>query len=336
MTTSPPPLYSVVIPVYGNAATLPDVVERLVDVAEGLDGGLEAVFVVDGSPDDSTAVLATVLPSARIAGQVLEHSRNFGSFAAIRTGIAAARGQYVGVMAADLQEPPELMAEFFAVLRSGAADVAVGRRESRADPALNSLMSRAFWGLYRRTINRDIPAGGVDVFGCTREVAHQILALREAHSSLVGLLYWVGFRRLEVPYARAPRPEGRSGWTFHKRVRYLLDSVFSFTDIPISALTTVGFSGSVATAVAGLAVLVSYLTGRVTEVGYTPLMLTSLFSSFVLLSGLGVVGSYVWRAYENSKARPYSIVASHADFAGSRSALPSARGASHAESDGPR
>lgn len=304
------PEFSVVIPVYGNEGTLGAVIERLEGVAARLPGPLEAVFVVDGSPDGSLLVLERLLPQAKISGQIVVHSRNFGSFPAIRTGLAAARGEYIGVMAADLQEPPELMEEFFDVLRTGETDIAIGRRESRADPAVSSFLSRTFWGLYRRLINPAIPRGGVDVFGCTREVAGHLLSLGEAHSSLVGLLYWVGFRRTEVPYSRVPRTEGRSGWTLRKRVRYMLDSVFSFTDIPISLLSTVGFLGAVTTALVGVVVFISWLTGNIDEIGYTPLMLVMLFSTFVLLSGLGVVGSYVWRTYENSKSRPVSVAMS--------------------------
>ena len=307
--------YSVVIPVYTNEDTLGDVITRLEKVAQDLDGPLEAVFVVDGSPDGSRAVLERLLPEARIPSQLVVHSRNFGSFAAIRTGLAVARGDHIGVMAADLQEPPELMVDFFAALADG-ADVVVGRRESRVDPAVTSLMSRAFWSLYRRLINPAIPRGGVDVFGCTREVAGRLLELNEAHSSLVGLLYWVGYRRVEVPYARQARTTGRSGWTTRKRVRYLLDSVFSFTDIPISILSTVGLVGSLTTAVVGIVVFANWLAGTIPEVGYTPLMLTVLFSTFLLLSGLGVVGSYVWRTYENSKGRPNALPMAHRVYGG--------------------
>lgn len=303
--------YSVVIPVYTNEATLAEVIRRLEKVSADLDGPLEAVFVVDGSPDGSRLVLERLLPDAEISSQLVVHSRNFGSFAAIRTGMAAARGRYLGVMAADLQEPPELMLDFFSALATDQADVVVGRRESRADPALASWMSRAFWSLYRRLINPAIPRGGVDVFGCTRDVADRLLSLGEAHSSLVGLLYWVGYRRVEVPYARQARTSGRSGWTLHKRVRYLLDSVFSFTDIPISILSGVGVLGSAATALAGIIVFLNWLAGNIPEIGYTPLMLTMLFSTFILLSGLGVVGSYVWRTYENSKGRPGALPMSH-------------------------
>ncbi|CAL8972076.1 glycosyltransferase family 2 protein [Cellulomonas sp. 73-145] len=308
--------YSIVIPVYGNEATLGALIERLTEVSARLDGPTEAVFVVDGSPDGSLAVLRRLLPEARMRSQVVVHSRNFGSFPAIRTGLATARGEYLGVMAADLQEPPELMESFFSRLASGECDVAVGRRESRSDPAVSSIASRTFWWLYRRVVNPAIPRGGVDVFGCTREVAGQLLRLDEAHSSLVAQLYWIGYRRAEVPYERRPRPSGRSGWTFRKRVRYLLDSVFAFTDIPISVLTTVGFVGGALTTVAALIVFVGWLMGRIVDPGYTPLMLVLLFSTFTLLSGLGIVGSYVWRTFENSKARPVSIAMSVEGFDG--------------------
>lgn len=310
--------YSVVIPVYGNEATLGAVISRLSDVATRLDGPMEAVFVVDGSPDGSLVILRRLLPEASIPSQVVVHSRNFGSFPAIRTGLSVARGEYIGVMAADLQEPAELMESFFARLRTGEVDVTVGRRESRTDPAMSSLASRTFWWLYRRSINPSIPRGGVDVFGCTHTVAGRLLTLGEAHSSLVGLLYWVGFRREEIPYERAQRTSGTSGWTLHKRVRYLLDSVFSFTDIPISLLITVGLLGGLLTTIAAAVVFIGWATGHIDDPGYTPLMLVMLFSTFTLLSGLGIVGSYVWRTFENSKGRPVSIPMSTEGYDGVR------------------
>jgi len=309
------PRFSVVVPVYGNEQTLPAVISGLEKIAERLPGALEVVFVVDGSPDGSLGVLERLLPYASVAGQIVVHSRNWGSFPAIRTGLSAVRGEFIGVMAADLQEPPELMEQFFSALLFGQVDVVVGRRESRDDPAVSSLMSRMFWGSYRRVVNREIPPGGVDVFGCTAEVAKQLLELNESHSSLVGLLYWVGFRRLEVPYARAARNDGRkSGWSLRKRVGYLMDSVFSFTAIPITVLGVTGGIGLLVTVAVAVLVLVSRLTGRVTSLGYTPLMLVILFSMFMVLFALSVIGSYVWRAYENSKQRPVAIAASRQFF----------------------
>jgi len=303
--------YSIVIPVYGNEETIEPLINQLRAISDQLDGAMESVFVVDGSPDNSMDRLMVLLPDSGLESQVISHSRNFGSFPAIRTGLSWARGDYIGVMAADLQEPPQLMVEFFRSLSAAQADIAVGRRVTRADPALSSLASRTFWGLYRRVINPQIPQGGVDVFACTQTVASQLLELNEAHSFLIGLLYWIGFRRIEIPYERLPRTVGTSGWTFRKRVGYLMDSLFSFTDIPIKMLGAVGGVGAVVTTVAAIVVLVAWLAGGITSPGYTPLMLVILLSTFMLLGGLGIVGAYVHRTFENTKERPIAIVMSH-------------------------
>jgi polyisoprenyl-phosphate glycosyltransferase len=305
---SAPIVYTVVVPVYRNAESVPALLDRLAGVGAQLDAPFEVVFVVDGSPDESHRLLAEALPAQTFSSQLLELSRNFGAFAAIRTGIAAARGEFIAVMAADLQEPPELVLEFFALLRAGNVDVAVGRRTGRSDPGISKASSAIFWGIYRRFVFPDMPPGGVDIFACTRAVAHEILSLRESNSSLVGLLYWVGYRRAEVPYERRVREHGESGWSFRKKVRYLLDSVFSFTDLPLTVLITVGVVGGLITVAGAIVVLISFLLGAITEPGYTPLMLVILFSTFSLLVALGIVGSYVWRAFENTKGRPSAIV----------------------------
>ena len=306
--------YSVVVPVYGNEATLPALIERLKIMAQGLDAPMEVVFVVDGSPDGSLLVLRKLLPMSGMPSQLVNHSRNFGSFAAIRTGFAVARGDYVAAMAADMQEPAELVEQFFEYLSSGEYDVAVGTRSGRDDPLTTTTLSKTFWSLYRRWVHPDIPPGGVDIFGCTRQVAARLVALDESHTSMVGLLYWLGFRRVSIPYRRAPRSEGKSGWSFKRKMRYFLDSVFSFTDVPITVLTSIGVIGGIGTLLAGVIVTVARLTGATQQSGYTPLMLVMLMSTFTILFGLGVVGSYVWRTYENSKGRPDSVPMSHEFF----------------------
>lgn len=306
--------YSIVVPVYRNRDSLPAVLERLAAMNEARQGALEAVFVIDGSPDDSAEYLRSSLPAALLTAQLVVLSRNFGSFSAIRTGLNVAQGEFIGVMAADLQEPPEVVSAFFDALDAGTCDVAIGQRTSRSDPALASLFSRTYWATYRRLINRDIPAGGVDVFGCTRAVARQVSAFTEAETSLIGILYWVGYRRQYFPYERRPREHGSSGWTFSRKVRYLLDSVYAFTDLPIILLQAIGFLGFLISVLVGLIVFVAWLAGGIRQPGYTPLMIAVLGSASALLLGLGVVGSYVARTYENTKARPIALVASHERF----------------------
>lgn len=304
-------MYSVVIPVYRNEETLPALIGRLQVLDEQLEGHLEVVFVVDGSPDGSHRYLAEALPSARFRSQLVSLSRNFGSFAAIRQGLAAAEGPYFAVMAADMQEPPELVLEFFRLMRSDEADVVVGKRTGRSDPFFSSLASRIFWAVYRRFIQREVPEGGVDIFGCTRAVRDNLLRLEEANSSLVGLLFWLGFRRAEVPYERQPRLHGSSGWSTRRKIRYLLDSAFAFTDLPVTALIGVGALGGLVSVVVGAVVFVAWLSGAIPVLGYTPLALLIVFSLSMTLLALGIVGAYVWRTFENSKGRPLYVPLSH-------------------------
>lgn len=299
---------SVVVPVYKNEESLPLVIERLEWLQGHLGVKVEAVFVVDGSPDSSTHVLRELLPTSQLSSQLLLHSRNFGSFAAIRTGFAAARGSYVAAMAADLQEPVELIVEFYEKLSSGDFDVAVGTRVKRDDPALTKFFSNTYWSAYRRLIQKEMPSGGVDIFACTKDVAGKLAELGEANSSLIGLLFWLGHRRVEVPYSRLLREHGKSSWSWHKKYRYLTDSIFSFTSLPISIILMVGVVGVIASFIAALVVLVTWMLNAITVPGYTALMLILLLSTGSILFALGIVGTYVWRTFENTKGRPTSIV----------------------------
>lgn len=313
--------YSLVVPVYRTEAFLHPLLERVRHLASVLDAQMEVVFVVDGSPDDSYQLLRAQLPAQPFPAQLLTLSRNFGSFAAIRAGLEAARGEHFVIMTADLQEPEGLVVELFTTLQDRDVDVVVGTRRSRDDGWLSSLASNAFWAGYRTLVQPAAPKGGIDVFGCKMPVRDTLIALREANSSLIAQLLWVGFRRKEIPYERLARAEGRSGWSFRKRVRYLTDSLFSFTDLPILLVTLGGLVGTLITGGTAVVVLVYWALGRITIPGYTAIVLAILLSTFTILLVLGVVGNYVWRTYENSKQRPLSIEMERHQFEGHQASL---------------
>jgi glycosyltransferase involved in cell wall biosynthesis len=304
-------LDSLVIPVYRNAAVIDDLVAAVADIAAAVDGELEAIFVVDGSPDDSRALLLERLAVAPFRSRVVDHARNFGSFAAIRTGLSLARGQAMAVMAADLQEPPQLVVEFLRRLASGEVDVVAGQRASRNDRGDGA--SKLYWRLYRRFVMREMPEDGVDVFGCTAAVRDVLCSLEDVNTSLVAQLFWVGFRRELIPYDRRSRA-GRSGWTLRRKLRYLSDSVFAFTDLPVRILWGVGWLGIAIGVVLGLVVAVLRLTGSIDVPGYAPTLLVFIFFAGVNCVGLGIIGSYVWRAYETVKGRPGAIVRDVVEF----------------------
>lgn len=300
------PLLTIVVPVYRNRATLPALLDVLAGIAQRIP--CEFVFVVDGSPDTSFEFLREELPRRPFASQLLLLSRNFGSFAAIAAGMAAGRGELFSFLAADLQEPPELVLESYRLLASGEKDIVFGNRIGREDSVSSRLFSAGFWWLYRRLVNRDIPPGGVDIFSCTRAVRDAVLQLQEQGSSLVGLLFWVGFRRGFVDYARRRRTEGKSGWSFSKRLNYFLDSFFSFTSLPIKCLTGLGVLGILASVGFGAVVLFARLSGYITVPGYSATILTVIFFGGLNSLGLGIIGEYVWRGFRNTQRRPAYIV----------------------------
>jgi glycosyltransferase involved in cell wall biosynthesis len=301
--------YSVVVPVYRNEATLPELLRQLAVMQEPCAGSLEVVFVIDGSPDNSHALLKAMLPDMPFPSQLVVFSRNFGSFAAIRAGLAHATGELVAVLAADLQQPVSSVRQFFDALERG-ADIAVGQRASRDDPWLSRTAATMFWRLYRRFVQRQMPPGGMDSFGCTRQVRDVLITLPEANSALTGLLFWVGYRREHVTYPRLARASGRSGWSLGRKTRYAFDTTFAFSDLPITVMMIAGAVGISASVAVGAAVLVAWATGSIDVRGYTPLLLAVLFSFSTTLLALGILGGYVWRIFENTKGRPTYLVSS--------------------------
>ncbi len=306
---------SIVIPVYKNEENIPYLLAALEKLNSCIDK-LEVVFVVDGSPDNSAQLLKNSLSSCGFFSQLLLLSRNFGSFAAIRVGLEAAKGECFAVMAADLQEPPELIQQFFSILQTETdVDIVIAVRKKRSDPMMSRLASSLFWLCYRKMVMPEMPPGGVDIFGCNKIFRDNLLLLEESHSSLVGLVFWMGFTRKMVEYERQPRLHGKSTWTLAKKWNYLKDSIFSFTDRPVQFLSWIGLAGALISGCMGICVFIAKLLGWIQTPGYSATILTIIFFGTLNILGLGIVGTYAWRTYENTKKRPLSLVMRQTQFA---------------------
>lgn len=307
-------LCSLVIPVYKNEANLSDLLKALTSLHEQSELPMEVVFVIDGSPDRCYEILLRELERVPFQSKLILFSRNFGSFAAIRAGLEIASGDYLAIMAADLQEPPELVLKMWEELAADTADVVIAVRKSRNDPLMTKLPSTIFWGLYRRFVVPEVPHGGVDIFGCNRAFRDELLKLDERHSSLIAQMFWVGFRRKFLEYERQERVHGKSAWTLRKKINYLLDSTFSFTDLPIQLLIQVGGVTTILSAMFGLLVIVFRLMGWIDVPGYTATIIAIVFFGALNLFALGIVGAYAWRTYENTKSRPLHIILREHEF----------------------
>jgi len=301
-------MISIVIPVFRNEKNVDRLVQELERIAGIAPMPIEAVLVVDGSPDRSLDMLRESLPRASFPSVLVSLSRNFGAFNAVRCGLEAASGEYIAVLAADLQEPADLALTFLDVLSRDEADIVFATRSSRDDPWFDELSSRVFWSLYRRWVLPELPSGGVNAVGCTSVVRDRLLQLREPTTNLIALFFWLGFRRVYVPYDRQPRRDGRSAWTLAKKLRYGFDSLFSFTDLPIRLLLLLGLIGTATAILFSVALLSASLAGRIAVPGYAPIVLSVTFFGSITSLGLGILGQYVWLILQTTRGRPGYVI----------------------------
>ena len=303
------PLVSVVVPVYGNAAELRELHARLGGAARAIAPlECEFVFVDDGSSDQSLEVLET-LAAEDPRVRVLALSRNFGSNAAILAGLGQAAGDAVMTLAADLQDPPELLSELAQAWRNGGQVVLAARRK-RDDPFPGNLLAAAFNRLFRLLVFPQFPKRGFDLVLLDRAVVDTILAMPEKNSYLFGQVLWVGFRRTTLHYDRVARRSGMSGWTLWRKVKYFIDAFTAFSYLPVRVASLLGLLlAGLGFAYAAL-IVVLRLRGTIVEPrGFSALLVAVLVTAGAQLVVAGLTGEYVWRVLEEVRPRPPYIVA---------------------------
>ncbi len=304
-----PPLVAIVIPVCNEEAVLPELFTRLGAVFDArADCAWSAILVNDGSQDRSVELIAG--QHARDPRfKLIEFSRNFGFQAALAAGLAAAAGaDAVVTMDADLQDPPEVIPELVAAWRAGAEVVRAVRR-SRRESGLRRLGMDLFHRLFGAVIDYPVePDSGT--FGLLDHAAVAAFTqLPERNRFFPGLRAWVGFRRAAVPYDRHERAAGRPQQTLRRLFRYALDGVFSFSYLPLRLLTYCGLSIAAAGFLTGTFFAARRILGIETApTGFTTLVTLMLFLGGVQLIGIGILGEYLARVYDEVKRRPNFIV----------------------------
>jgi hypothetical protein len=211
-------------------------------------------------------------------------------------------------MGSDLQEPLWIFPDFFSKIQDGEIDVVLGARSARKDPILDKFFSRTYWWIYRIIVDRSIPNGGFDVFAITKSAAISLAELRELNTSFTSQLMWLGYRRQWVLFQRDARINGRSGWTFNKKIELMLDSLFGFTDRPVRWITSLGILGTITFMLVSMLTLFGQISGLIDVPGYTTLILLLAASQSVLIMSIGIVGGYVSRTFSNSTGRPNYII----------------------------
>jgi glycosyltransferase involved in cell wall biosynthesis len=299
---------SIVIPVYQNEANLDDTVPRLYALRQRLPGyEVELVFVEDGSRDRSFEILSRYAREYPGVVQVVKLTRNFGQTPAIQAGLKHARGDCVGIISADLQEPHELLVDMVRAWEQGAKFV-IGERQSRTESLLHRATSGIYWRLIRRFAFADFPAMGYDFCLLDRRVVEDVDRINEKNSSIFVLIYWLGYRAVRLPITRSVRDKGKSQWRLWSKVRFTLDTLVGFTYVPARFITFMGFTAAMA-CLAYLAVVVFvWVSYNAAPPGWATVVgLLSLLGAMILFS-LGIVSEYLLRILDEARKRPPYVV----------------------------
>jgi glycosyltransferase involved in cell wall biosynthesis len=311
MTLSPGsvPVVALVIPVFNEEPVIPELCARLTALFDGGHGCTwRAVLVDDGSRDRSAELLrGQAARDPRF--EIIELSRNFGFQNALAAGLAHARGaDAVVTMDADLQDPPELIPEMVAAWRAG-AEVVRATRRSRAETGLRRVGFDLFHAIFQRL--SDFPVEpNTGTFGLLgRDAIEAYQQLPERNRFFPGLRAWIGFPSADVLYDRQERAAGQPQQTLRRLVRYALDGVFSFSHLPLRLLTYTGIFVAFAGFAIGLFFIVRRLLGiEIAFIGFTTIITLVLFLGGVQLIGIGVLGEYLGRMYDEVKQRPLYVV----------------------------
>lgn len=298
---------SIVIPVYYNEDNLvplyEDIKKKVIDV---IDYEYEIVMVNDGSKDGSYEVMEKLAEKDKNIKNI-SLSRNFGSHAAILCGLVHCTGDCAVVKAADLQEPTELILQMVESWKKG-NNVVLAARAGRQEAKSQTFFSNMYYWIVRKTALPNMPKEGFDVYLLDRKVIEVLDRLDEKNSALTGQILWSGFKTDTVYYERLAREIGKSRWTLRKKIKLVTDTLFSFSTLPITVVSTIGvisFAGSVIWAIV---VLICKLTGKIVVSGWTTMFIFNLFSFGVIMLTLGILGGYLWRTFDASRNRPPYIV----------------------------
>ncbi len=299
--------FSIVVPVYYNAPNIPRLIPRLQQLQERLPGyALEFIFVDDGSGDNSFQLLTEAhRQDARI--KIIKLSRNFGSMAAIQAGLHYAKGDCAGVIAADLQDPPELFLEMIRQWEGG-RKVVLGMREGRRDGALKDLCSGVYYALLRRFAMADYPRGGFDMVLVDRQIVEELGRITEKNTNIMSLIFWLGYDRGSVSYVRQQREAGVSRWTVAKKIKLFIDTFINFSYAPIRFISGIGLLTAVLSFSYGLLVILLRFFGIIAVPGWTILVVILTFLLGLIMIMLGIIGEYLWRILDESRKRPPYVV----------------------------
>jgi len=303
------PKYSLIIPIYNEEETIPELYRRVSDVMDSLDDSVELILINDGSRDRSLKLMRELQErDARVC--YISFARNFGHQAAVTAGLNFARGQVIVVLDADLQDPPELIPKMIESWQAGYHVVYAQRTKRKKESWFKRLTAYVFYRLLQQLADVDIPADTGDFCLMDRQVVDVLNSMPERNRYIRGLRAWIGFRQTAVKFERDPRFAGEVKYTFKKSLALAINSLVSFSKIPLRLSTYLGLFSALIALLMALLVLYWRLQQPDSPVtGLATILIAVFFLGSVQLISIGILGEYIGRIYEEVKGRPAYTIA---------------------------
>ncbi|MDU0203702.1 glycosyltransferase family 2 protein [Paenibacillus sp. PFR10] len=305
--TSSKEKFSIVIPVYYNELNIPNTIPRLQNLQDLLPHfELEFIFVDDGSRDKSFELLLEHKKNdSRI--KIIKLSKNFGSMSAIQAGLSLASGDCIGIIAADLQDPPELFVEMIGKWKQG-KKIVMATRSDREESFSQKMFSNSYYYLMEKFALKDYPSGGFDFVLLDKQIVEELNQIQEKNTNIMSLIFWLGHERDSIPYVRQERKFGKSRWTLSKKIKLFIDSFVSFSYAPIRFMSLIGVLTALLSFLYGIFVITNALIGTIELQGWSSLIAITTFLLGIIMVMLGIIGEYLWRILDESRKRPAYII----------------------------
>lgn len=298
---------SAVVPIFNEEQGLPELYERLVKALDQISSDSEIIFVNDASSDNSLAVIkrfATADPRIKY----ISFSRNFGHQIAVTAGLERAHGKAVVIIDGDLQDPPELIPELYKEYTKGAKVIYARRRSRAGESVFKKITAKVFYRILARLTGVNIPIDTGDFRLIDQVIVENLKRMPEPNKFLRGQIAWLGFQQTFVEFDRDARKYGKTGYPLKKMMRFALDGITAFSDIPLKFATAAGFLVSAIALVVIVYALYSHFILHHTITGWTSLIVSSMFIGGIQLFAIGIIGEYISRINNSVRDRPLYIV----------------------------
>ncbi|MCI9647039.1 MAG: glycosyltransferase family 2 protein [Lachnospiraceae bacterium] len=301
-------MISLIIPCYNEQESLPIFYKEVTSVARRMGSDYELLFVDDGSKDRTLPILKELAAQDEHV-TYFSFSRNFGKEAAMYAGFCNAKGDYIAVMDADMQDPPSLLPQMIEILEGGEYDSVATRRTSRTgEPPIRSWFAKRFYRLVNRISDADIVDGARDFRLMRREMAEAIVSMGEYNRFSKGIFGWIGFRTYWMPYDNIERAAGETKWNFWKLFKYAIDGIISFSQAPLSIASWFGMVMTLLSFLFLFLIVIRKAVFGDPVAGWASTICVIVFIGGIQLFCLGIMGQYIAKAYLETKKRPHFII----------------------------